>query len=82
MNKYIVTNDESYASLEKQGVVNSDFYDINDINLTAPYALQQRPFLVKKDGKIIGIHFSSEVAWEHRCLCVAQESAARVIQIY
>ena len=80
--KYTVTNDESYAWLEKKGVVNSSFYDINGVDLTAPYALQKRPFLVKRKGKIIGIHFSSEVAEEHKSFCVAEENAAGMLQIY
>jgi len=62
---YTVTNSESYAQLERDGIIKSEFYEINDISLTAPYALQQRPFLVRRDDKVIGIHFSADVAEEH-----------------
>lgn len=55
-----VDDSKSYAELEASGVIDSSFYEINEIDLTKPYAMLQRPInVVDGAGKHIGLAFSS-----------------------
>jgi len=60
MSKYIISTNYTYAELEFMGVIDTNFYEINDIDLTGAYALHKRPINVMQGDKFIGLAFSSE----------------------
>jgi len=61
MRNLVIDDSKTYTQLENMGIIDSDFYEINDIDLTKPYALIKKPInVVDVDaGKFVGLEFTS-----------------------